>query len=92
MAEVTVSIPGLLSAVTGGPRATAVDAVTVGGALDALFEVYPELRVHVTDESGGIRSHVSCWHGDRRIRGRDDLNRQVSDGDEVIVLQAVSGG
>ena len=92
MAEVTVSIPGLLSAITGGPRATPVEAATVGGALDALFEEYPELRVHVTDESGGIRPHVSCWHGDRRIRGLDGLDREVAEGDEVIVLQAVSGG
>lgn len=86
---VAVTIPTMLAELVKGERTLELQGTTVGGVLDALFGEHPELRVHVLDESGSIRPHVSCFHNDWTV---DDLEEPVADGDSVIVLQAVSGG
>jgi molybdopterin converting factor small subunit len=92
MAAVTVRIPRLLAEVGDGRRQIPVDADTVAGALEALFVEVPQLRVHVIDESGGIRQHVSCFHNKRSAKTPQRLAGPVADGDVVTILQAVSGG
>jgi molybdopterin synthase sulfur carrier subunit len=87
--KVTATIPTMLAELVKGDRTIELQGTTVGGVLDALFAVHPELRVHVLDESGSIRPHVSCFRNDRMV---DDLEEPVTDGDSVLVLQAVSGG
>jgi adenylyltransferase/sulfurtransferase len=86
---VAVTIPTMLAQLVGSGRTLRVDGATVGEALEALFVRHPELRVHVLDESGAIRTHVSCF---RNLRTVSDLEEPVADGDEVHLLQAVSGG
>jgi molybdopterin converting factor small subunit len=91
MAEVSVRLPTLLAQVTGGEQLVPVRAGTVGEALAGLFEVYPQLKVHVLDESGMVRPHVALFLQDKRLR-RDQLDAGIGDGDVLTVLQAVSGG
>ena len=85
----TVTIPTMLSQLVKGDRTIPVEADTVRGALDALFVLHPELRVHVLDESRSIRPNVACFHNDDRVHV---LDAPVQDGDGILVLQAVSGG
>jgi len=92
MAPVTIRIPTLLAQVGDGRTAIPVEAGTVAGALEALFAVLPQLRVHVFDESGGVRPHVALFHQDHTVRGAAGLAAVVVAGDVVTVLQAVSGG
>jgi molybdopterin converting factor small subunit len=92
MASVTVRIPSLLAELADGRLEHEVDAGTVGGALSALFERFPQLRVHVFDESGEVRRHVSCFHNGRHARTAEAHADAVADGDTVTILQAVSGG
>ena len=86
---VTVTIPKMLAELVKGDRTITVDGGSVREVLNGLFAVHPELRVHVLDETGTIRPHVSCFHNDRTV---DSLDEVVDDGDTVLVLQAVSGG
>lgn len=90
MASVTVTLPRLLADLVDGDRRVPVDATDVGGALDAACHRHPQLRVHVFDGSGGLRPHVTCLMDGVVVR--DALDRPLADGDEVVVLQAVSGG
>lgn len=92
MASVIVRIPRLLAEVGDGRRQIPVDADTVAGVLEALFAEVPQLRVHVIDESGGVRQHVSCFHNGRSAKTPERLADPVGDGDVVTILQAVSGG
>jgi len=92
MPSVMVRIPSLLAEVGDGRKAIPVEAGTVGGALEALFGVLPQLRVHVFDETGGVRPHVSVFHEGRAARDREHLDAPLSDGSVVTILQAVSGG
>ena len=87
-----VRLPALLGQIVGGLREVEVEAQTVGGALDALFVAYPALRVHVLDESGAIRRHVTCFHNDATARDAVSLKAVLQEGDTVTVLHAVSGG
>jgi len=88
----TVRIPTVLAQVAGGATEVAVEADTVRGALDSLFVAYPQLRVHLFDESGEVRPHVALFHNGRTVRSDDRLAAPLADGDVVTVLQAVSGG
>ena len=92
MARVTVRIPSLLAELADGRGEHRVEAETVGGALSALFERFPQLRVHVFDEGGDVRRHVSCFHNGRHARSAESQAAALADGDTVTILQAVSGG
>lgn len=89
MPTIEITIPKMLAELVRGERVFAVEGATVAEALDATCRRHPELRVHLFDEAGSIRQHVSCFHNDRTAH---DLSAPTADGDRVVVLQAVSGG
>ena len=89
MAEVSVTIPKMLAELIRDGRLVGVEASSIGEAIDRLCEIHPELRVHIRDETGGVRRHVSCFHNGHTVR---DLSKPLADGDELVILQAVSGG
>jgi sulfur-carrier protein len=92
VAEVTVSVPRMLTSFTDGKRRFTVDAETVAGAFAAAEKIYPMLRVHIFDEAGGVREHVQIFVNATDSRDMSSLEAPVSEGDEIIVLQAISGG
>lgn len=92
MARVRFSVPSLLAAFTGGERSFEVEARTLDGALQAAVERYPMLSRHLWDEDGRQRRHVNLFYNDQALRWMADLAFPVEDGDEVVILQAVSGG
>lgn len=89
MARIEITIPKMLAELVRGDRVFEVEGETIRDALDATCDRHPELRVHIFDETGAIRQHVSCFHNDRTAH---DLSAPTADGDRVVVLQAVSGG
>ncbi len=89
MAAVHVTIPSMLATLVHGDRRFVVEAEDLAHAVGGILERHPELRVHLLDEQGELRPHVSLFHNDRAIR---TLTGPVTDGDTVTVLQAVSGG
>ena len=92
MPTISISVPRMLSSFTGGKRRFAVDADTVAGALGAAEKMYPMLRVHLFDETGGVRQHVQIFVNATDCRDLLSMQEPVKDGDEIIVLQAISGG
>lgn len=69
-----------------------VAATTVREALDAVFERHPMLRGYVLDDQGVLRKHVAVFVGGEQVADRTGLLDGVRDGDEVFVMQALSGG
>ena len=88
----TVGVPRLLRYHVGDQAEVEVQGNTLGAALRAVFDAHPGLARHVTDERGHFRAHVVlALNG--QVLGRDlDLDRSVEPGDEIRLLQAVSGG
>lgn len=69
-----------------------VEGGTVREVLDAAFEAVPRLRSYVVDEQGALRRHMCVFVDGRQVRDRRHLSDPVSDGGEVHVMQALSGG
>lgn len=90
--EVAVTIPSMLTRATDGRRGVTVRASTLRGALDALLEAHPLLRVHLFDERDELREHVHVFLNDREARWIDDWSVELEPGDTLTILQAVSGG
>jgi molybdopterin converting factor small subunit len=89
MPTVEVTIPRMLAELVDGRRSFPVEGATVDAALAGVVAAHPELRVHLFDETGAIRQHVSCFHNGAMVT---DGDAAVADGDELVILQAVSGG
>jgi molybdopterin converting factor small subunit len=65
-----------------------VEGDTVRGVLEKIFAQKPLLRGYIVDEQGELRKHVVVFVNERRVR----LDASVDSGDEIYVLQALSGG
>ena len=91
LVRVKVILPRMLADVLG-QETLEVDASTVGEALEAAYGRIPILRHHLCDESGGFRTHVLCVHNGVSTRESGGLGGRLKDGDEIRILQAISGG
>jgi molybdopterin synthase sulfur carrier subunit len=61
---------------------------TVGEALAAVFADHGRLRGYILDDQARLRRHVSVYLNDRKA----ELATAVAEGDEIYVMQALSGG
>lgn len=90
-ARVTVILPRMLSEVLG-EETLRVNASTVAEAMEAAYARLPALRYHLCDDSGGFRTHVLCVHNGVSTRESGGLRGRVKEGDEIRIVQAISGG
>jgi sulfur-carrier protein len=89
LAEVMVFLPRPLLALFPGAQAeVTVFASTIDGMIDALDRRWPGMRGRLCDETPRIRLHLSIFCGGERAA----LDTILSDGSEVYVLTAMSGG
>jgi molybdopterin converting factor small subunit len=85
-----VRIPTPLRSYTGGVAEVAVDAgPTLGAVLDALDVRYPGIKFRMVDEQGEVRKHVNLFVAGERCR---DLTMRLDHVEEVVIMQALSGG
>jgi molybdopterin synthase sulfur carrier subunit len=96
MLTVALRLPASLRAFVGGVGVVAVDldlpSADVGALLDRLAVAYPALERRLRDEQGHLRPHVNVFVGAVNIRDLDHLATTLTDGTEVVILPAVSGG
>jgi len=83
-----VLIPGALRSYTERGEADARGA-TLGAVLTDLERQYPGIRFRVIDEQDRIRRHIRIFVNGDQVR---DLAQPLSAADEVIIVQALSGG
>ena len=65
---------------------------SVRSVLTELAHSYPKLYQSVCDETGCVRRHVNLFVNSNHLRDRDGLDTELSAGDVVTILPAVSGG
>jgi molybdopterin converting factor small subunit len=68
------------------------ETYTVAHLVRNLEERFPGLARYIIEDHGGLRKHVNVFIGNELIRDRDALSDALRDGDEVFILQALSGG
>lgn len=90
MATTTVQLPRVLEPVVGAVREVTVSGDTVQEALADLCGQLPALRGRIFDEAGVLRPHVLCVHNGAAIRLA--APQPLSDGDDLAIIPAVSGG
>jgi sulfur-carrier protein len=65
---------------------------TLREVLAAAFAEEPRLRGYVLDDQDRLRQHVTVFINGAPLQDRARLSDAVTDGDEVYVFQALSGG
>ena len=83
-----ILIPGALRSYTEKGVAEARGA-TLGAALSDLERQYPGIRFRVVDEQDRIRRHIRIFVNGTQAR---DMSQALNGSDEVIIVQALSGG
>ncbi len=89
--EVTLVLPRMLAEVLG-EEVLRVRGATVAEALESAYARIPVLRHHLCEDTGAFRTHVLCVHNGVSTRESGGLGRRLRDGDEIRILQAISGG
>jgi len=89
---VRVLLHGAWRSFAGGAKEVALEAATLGEALEALAAAHPSLRERLRDEHGNLRPHLALFVNDEdaRLLGWEDAT--LKDGDIVHVIPALSGG
>jgi sulfur-carrier protein len=87
-----VVIPTPLRKFTSGMETVEVEATTIKEVLDSLDSKYPGFRASVCDESGSLRRFINIYLDGEDVRFLENLATPVSDGSEIAIVPAISGG
>ena len=85
---VAVKIPRALRDLAGGRAVVEAQGGTVRDVVSGIEGI----RQRVLDDQGRVRVHVNLFVNGAHIRELDGVDTPVRDGDEVVILPAVSGG
>lgn len=86
---IRVSIPTPLRSYTQERREVEASGATLDEVLRDLDRRYPGIRFRMVDEQESLRPHVRVWISLEPTR---DLHALVRESDEVVIIQALSGG
>jgi sulfur-carrier protein len=86
---VKVFIPTPLRSYTGDRSEVEASGATIAQVLADLDRNYPGIRFRMIDEQDAIRRHIRIWVNKDEARA---LDIPVTERDEVIIFQALSGG
>lgn len=84
-----VAIPSVLQSYTAGATSVEANGATLTELLGDLDARYPGIRFRMVNEVGALRPHVRIFVN-RELT--TNLDRALSLRDEVVILQALSGG
>lgn len=88
----TISLPSVLTPLTGGRNTIAATGKTVGEALDDVTRRFPSLSPRLRDEHGAPYPFVTIYLNDEDIRFIGGFGALVQPNDELSVVPAVAGG
>jgi adenylyltransferase/sulfurtransferase len=90
---VTILIPTALRSFTGRRSEVSVEGATVGAAIGAFAEAYPDIRQHLyQDGSAELRSFINVFVGETNIKNLEGLDTKVPDGGAIMLVPAIAGG
>ena len=87
-----ILIPTPLRPFAGKQEFVEVEGKTVGDALQRLVGQYSDLRRHLYNEDGRLRSFVNIYVNDEDIRHLDREQTPLSAGDTISIVPSVAGG
>jgi adenylyltransferase/sulfurtransferase len=87
-----IAIPTALRQYAGGASFVEVQGEVIGEALTSLITQYPDLKKHLFDAAGKLRSFVNIYVNDEDIRYQQQENTPIKDSDEISIIPAIAGG
>ena len=84
-----VLIPSPLRSYTGERNKVEAAGATLAALLADLDRRYPGIRFRMIDEQDAVRRHIRIFVNGEQVRA---LDVPLGTSDEVIILQALSGG
>jgi molybdopterin converting factor small subunit len=88
----TVIIPTPLRKFTNQTAKIQVDASTVGEIIDKITVDFPDLKKHLLDSQGSLRSFVNVFSGDDDIRDLQAEKTPVQHSTVISIVPAIAGG
>jgi molybdopterin synthase sulfur carrier subunit len=89
--SVSVRVPTILRAYTGGAAEVVTDPGSLRDVLARLDEAYPGLAGRILDDTGKLRRFVNVYVGDEDVRLAQGLDTPVPAGVQVSVIPAATG-
>lgn len=65
---------------------------TVRDVLDNIEKIYPGISSYLIQDDGTLRKHINIFIQGNMIENRQILNDTVKHNDELLIIQALSGG
>ena len=90
--SVQITIPAPLRRFTGEEQVIEVHAETINEVLDRLNEKHPGLRSRLCEDNGELRRFFNIYVNGEDVRFLDNLRTKISEGTEVSIIPAISGG
>jgi molybdopterin/thiamine biosynthesis adenylyltransferase/rhodanese-related sulfurtransferase/molybdopterin converting factor small subunit len=90
--SVNILIPTALRNYADGSDSVAVEATTVGEALNILTNKYPDLKKHLYSQEGQLRHFVNIYVNDEDIRYAERDATAIKAGDAVSIVPSIAGG
>ena len=88
----TIIIPTPLRKFTNNTAKLQIKPGTIGESIQELTTNFPELKRHLLDDKGQIRSFVNIFVGDQDIRDLQQENTEVREDTVVSIIPAIAGG
>jgi adenylyltransferase/sulfurtransferase len=88
---VTLYIPTALRAFTERKSEISLEGSTVGEAIGALAELYPDIRQHLF-QGAELRSFINVFVDDTNIKELQGLATPLREGATVMLVPAIAGG
>ena len=88
-----IFIPTPLRPFAGGNNTVEITAATISEALDGLTQAHPELRKHLFNNEGKVRSFVNLYFNDEDVRYLPEKEAtQVTPTDTLSIIPSIAGG
>jgi len=87
-----IIIPSVLRSFTNRTSELFFDAATVQGIVESLVEAYPDLKPHILDDKGHLRSFVNVYVDNADIRTLRGTDTELTDASTVLLIPSIAGG
>jgi adenylyltransferase/sulfurtransferase len=89
---VTIQIPTALRAFVDRKPEVSAEGSTVGEVIANFADAHPDIRTHLYDEGGALRSFINVYLGESNIKNLNGLDTPLKDGDTIMLVPAIAGG
>ena len=89
---VTILVPMALRSFTGRKSEVEVYGGTAGEAVSAFADAYPDIKPHLYDDNGSLRSYINLYVGKINIKNLQGVDTPLNDGDTIMLVPAIAGG